>query len=136
MKNLSTFVLVASLAVSFAACESKPEATTTKSASTGTPAVTSTPAGDAKGGTSAAEGPKKAANPTVKLIGFGMAVAVLIDSTLLRMVLVPAVMELLGKAAWWFPKWLDWLPHLDLGESDEQLKSDPTDRPAGASTTN
>ena len=40
-------------------------------------------------------------NPTVKLIGFGMAVAVLINSTLLRIVLVPAVMELFGKAAWW-----------------------------------
>jgi RND superfamily putative drug exporter len=54
------------------------------------------------------------ANPTVKLIGFGMAVAVLIDSTIVRMVLVPAVMELLGKAAWWFPRWLEWLPKLDV----------------------
>ena len=53
-------------------------------------------------------------NPTVKLIGFGMAVAVLIDSTIVRMVLVPAVMELLGKAAWWFPRWLEWLPRLDV----------------------
>jgi RND superfamily putative drug exporter len=60
------------------------------------------------------------ANPTVKLIGFGMAVAVLIDSTLLRMILVPAVMELLGKFAWWFPRWLGWLPHLDLGESSDE----------------
>src|SRR5262249_40932540 len=55
------------------------------------------------------------ANPTVKLIGFGMAVAVLIDSTLLRMVLVPAVMELFGKAAWWFPRWLEWVPHVHTG---------------------
>jgi RND superfamily putative drug exporter len=54
------------------------------------------------------------ANPTVKLIGFGMAVAVLIDSTIVRMVLVPAVMELLGKAAWWFPRWLEWLPKLNV----------------------
>jgi len=60
------------------------------------------------------------ASPTVKLIGFGMAVAVLIDSTLLRMVMVPAVMTLLGKAAWWFPSWLGWLPHLDLGEGTER----------------
>ena len=37
-------------------------------------------------------------NPTVKLIGFGMAVAVLIDSTIVRMILVPAIMELMGKA--------------------------------------
>ncbi|MBM3658327.1 MAG: MMPL family transporter [Actinobacteria bacterium] len=58
------------------------------------------------------------ASPTVKLIGFGMAVAVLIDSTLLRMVMVPAVMALLGKSAWWFPRWLGWLPHLRLEEGD------------------
>jgi RND superfamily putative drug exporter len=50
----------------------------------------------------------------VKLIGFGMAVAVLIDSTLVRMILVPAVMELFGKRAWAFPSWLEWLPHLDV----------------------
>jgi len=43
-----------------------------------------------------------------------MAVAVLLDSTVVRMVLVPAVMELMGKAAWWFPKWLEWLPHLNV----------------------
>lgn len=53
-------------------------------------------------------------NPTVKLIGFGMAVAVLIDSTLVRMILVPAAMELMGKRAWWFPSWLGWLPHLNI----------------------
>ena len=53
-------------------------------------------------------------SPTVKLIGFGMAVAVLIDSTLVRMVLVPAVMELFGRRAWAFPSWLSWLPHLDV----------------------
>lgn len=54
------------------------------------------------------------ANPTVKLIGFGMAVAVLLDSTIVRMVLVPAIMELFGRAAWWFPRWLGWLPRVDV----------------------
>ncbi|MEY4131096.1 MAG: hypothetical protein RLZZ31_1220 [Actinomycetota bacterium] len=54
------------------------------------------------------------ANPTVKLIGFGMAVAVLLDSTIVRMVLVPAVMELFGKKAWWFPKWLEWVPRINV----------------------
>jgi hypothetical protein len=39
----------------------------------------------------------------VKQIGLGLAVAVLIDATIVRMVLVPAVMELLGKANWWLP---------------------------------
>jgi RND superfamily putative drug exporter len=42
----------------------------------------------------------------IKLIGLGLAVAVLIDATLVRMVLVPATMELLGKANWWMPEWL------------------------------
>ena len=45
-------------------------------------------------------------NVSVKQIGLGLAAAVLIDATLVRMVLVPAVMELLGKANWWLPGWL------------------------------
>jgi RND superfamily putative drug exporter len=43
----------------------------------------------------------------VKEIGLGLAMAVLVDATLVRMVLVPATMELLGDANWWLPKWLD-----------------------------
>ncbi len=43
----------------------------------------------------------------IKLIGLGLAAAVLIDATLVRMVLVPSTMELLGDRNWWFPKWLD-----------------------------
>ncbi len=42
----------------------------------------------------------------IKLIGLGLAVAVLVDATIVRMVLVPATMELLGDANWWLPKWL------------------------------
>ncbi|MFN7148981.1 MAG: MMPL family transporter [Microthrixaceae bacterium] len=65
-------------------------------------------------------------SPTVKLIGFGMAVAVLIDSTLVRMVLVPAIMELLGPRAWAFPRWLRWLPHLDVdGNAPEPVAAAP-----------
>ena len=44
---------------------------------------------------------------SVKQIGLGLAAAVLVDATLVRLVLVPAVMELLGKANWWLPGWLD-----------------------------
>jgi RND superfamily putative drug exporter len=44
---------------------------------------------------------------TVKTTGFGMAVAVFIDATLIRLVLVPATMALLGRANWWLPGWLD-----------------------------
>jgi uncharacterized membrane protein YdfJ with MMPL/SSD domain len=44
---------------------------------------------------------------SVKQIGLGLAAAVLVDATVVRLVLVPAVMELLGKANWWLPAWLD-----------------------------
>jgi RND superfamily putative drug exporter len=60
-------------------------------------------------------------NPTVKMMGIGMAAAVFVDATIVRLLLVPATMELLGAANWWLPKWLDRiLPHLDLeGASSE-----------------
>jgi RND superfamily putative drug exporter len=43
----------------------------------------------------------------LKLLGIGMATAVLVDATVVRMVLVPALMQLLGRANWWMPRWLD-----------------------------
>jgi RND superfamily putative drug exporter len=46
-------------------------------------------------------------DPNGKLFGVGLAVAVLIDATLVRMVLVPSTMELLGDKNWWIPKWLN-----------------------------
>jgi putative drug exporter of the RND superfamily len=52
----------------------------------------------------------------LKLMGLGMATAILVDATVVRMVLVPAVMQLLGRANWWIPGWLDrLLPRLDGG---------------------
>lgn len=54
----------------------------------------------------------------IKEIGFGLAVAVLIDTTLVRLVLVPATMKLMGDKNWWMPKVLDrFVPHIDEGES-------------------
>jgi putative drug exporter of the RND superfamily len=51
----------------------------------------------------------------LKLMGVGMATAILGDATIVRMVLVPAVMQLLGRATWWIPGWLDrLLPKLDF----------------------
>jgi RND superfamily putative drug exporter len=44
---------------------------------------------------------------SIKLFGMGLAVAIFVDATIVRMVLVPATMELLGDANWWFPRWLD-----------------------------
>src|SRR5438270_2258998 len=50
---------------------------------------------------------------TIKQIGIGLASAIFIDATLVRMVLVPSTMEILGKANWWLPHWLDrMIPHI------------------------
>ncbi len=43
----------------------------------------------------------------IKLFGFGLAIAVFLDATIVRLILVPATMELLGDRNWWIPKWLD-----------------------------
>ncbi len=46
-------------------------------------------------------------DPTIKQFGVGLSVAVIIDATLVRCLLVPATMALMGRAAWWLPRWLD-----------------------------
>jgi RND superfamily putative drug exporter len=54
-------------------------------------------------------------NVIIKLFGIGFASAIFIDATLIRLVIVPSTMELLGDANWWLPSWLDRiLPHLDV----------------------
>jgi RND superfamily putative drug exporter len=64
-----------------------------------------------------------------KMFGIGLAAAVLIDATLIRMILVPATMELLGDRNWWLPTWLDrFLPRLRL-EAPDALES--SDHPRG-----
>jgi putative drug exporter of the RND superfamily len=60
--------------------------------------------------------------PEVKMFGLGLAFAVLVDATIVRMMLVPSIMEILGDANWWFPKWLAWLPRLDI---DSAAKAPP-----------
>jgi RND superfamily putative drug exporter len=50
----------------------------------------------------------------IKQMGFGLAAAILIDSTIVRAVLLPAVMKLLGEWNWYLPRWLEWLPRVDL----------------------
>jgi RND superfamily putative drug exporter len=55
----------------------------------------------------------------LKLVGFGLAFAVFIDATVVRLILVPATMELLGDRNWWFPSWLEWMPRVHIeGEPD------------------
>jgi len=57
-----------------------------------------------------------AAGETVMLqqFGFGLAVAIFLDATIVRIVLVPASMQLLGDRNWYLPSWLGWLPHIDV----------------------
>ena len=47
------------------------------------------------------------ADVILKVLGLGLATAILVDATVVRMLLVPAVMQLLGRANWWLPGWLD-----------------------------
>ncbi|HSA50447.1 MAG TPA: MMPL family transporter [Yinghuangia sp.] len=64
----------------------------------------------------------------MKQMGVGLAVAVLLDATIIRAILLPAVMGLLGERNWYLPKWLGWLPQMDHGA--EAVEGDRTDAPA------
>jgi putative drug exporter of the RND superfamily len=64
----------------------------------------------------------------IREFGFGLAVAVLLDAIVVRCVLLPAVLELLGKSTWWLPRWLDdRLPHINIEGSSAraQLAAEP-----------
>jgi RND superfamily putative drug exporter len=71
----------------------------------------------------------------LKVFGLGLAVAVLVDATVIRMVLVPATMELLGKANWWLPAALNRvLPRVHV-EGHEELEAHPEPVPDGPKRT-
>jgi putative drug exporter of the RND superfamily len=65
----------------------------------------------------------------LKLVGFGLAFAVFIDATVVRLVLVPATMELLGDRNWWFPKWLEWLPRIQVEGQPIEVPETPAREP-------
>jgi RND superfamily putative drug exporter len=70
--------------------------------------------------------------PSLKMLGLGLATAILIDATVVRMLLVPATMALLGRANWWLPAWLDRiLPTLSVDTEDgtEPVGADTPARP-------
>jgi putative drug exporter of the RND superfamily len=78
-------------------------------------------------------------DPGVKMIGLGLATAIFIDATVVRMVLVPAAMRLMGNANWWLPKWLDrLLPTLHIegdgavGLPEPEMELPPTAGPQRA----
>jgi uncharacterized membrane protein YdfJ with MMPL/SSD domain len=58
-----------------------------------------------------------------KQFGVGLAAAILIDATIVRAVLLPATMKLLGDWNWYLPRWLEWLPHLEHGGSVETVEA-------------
>ncbi|MEE1785600.1 MMPL family transporter [Streptomyces sp. SP17BM10] len=72
------------------------------------------------------------ADPVVKMFGIGLATAVALDATVVRGLLVPATMVLLGDANWWLPGWLDrLLPHVDIEDDGHtEPPTTPTDGPA------
>ncbi|SMF58298.1 MMPL family transporter [Streptomyces sp. Amel2xC10] len=64
----------------------------------------------------------------IKMIGFGLAIAVFFDAFIVRMAIVPAVLALLGKRAWWLPRWLDRaLPNVDVEGEGLRTRSDAGD---------
>ncbi len=68
-------------------------------------------------------------NRVVRLMGTGLALAVLLDATIVRMLLVPATMELLGSRNWWIPRWLDRiLPRVDVEGPVEEMEQPGEER--------
>ena len=66
-------------------------------------------------------------------MGFGLAVAIFIDATIVRTIIVPAAMELLGDWNWYLPRWLEWLPNVSVEGHVPSLDEDGNaiDQPAG-----
>ena len=69
---------------------------------------------------------------TIKLVGIGLGGAIFLDAFVLRTVLVPALMHLVGPANWWYPKWLDRLtPHVSVEPSDDGWQDETGGEPEG-----
>ena len=64
----------------------------------------------------AAQGAATSPGTDVKVLGTALGVGILIDATIVRALLVPATMRLLGDWNWYLPKWLEWLPKLEHSE--------------------
>jgi RND superfamily putative drug exporter len=69
---------------------------------------------------------------SLQQVGFGLAVAVILDATIIRVVLVPASMELLGNWNWYLPRWLQWLPHLQIEGPASPARGSELERTAAA----
>ncbi len=78
-------------------------------------------------------------DPVIKMMGLGLAVAIFVDATIVRIVLVPATMKLMGNANWWLPGWLDRiLPTIDIegeaGLPPREMENIDDPSPGGAAT--
>ena len=72
----------------------------------------------------------------IKQLGFGLAVAIFLDATVVRSILLPATMRLLGDRNWWLPSWLEWLPHVTIeGDVEDESEAAPVAAPASPSAT-
>ena len=92
--------------------------------------------GGADHGRACSRASSSAATPIVKQFGVGLAVAIAIDATIVRCLLVPAVMTLFGKAAWWFPGPLErHMPHISVEGEEYFERIDAEARKAEASAT-
>jgi uncharacterized membrane protein YdfJ with MMPL/SSD domain len=65
----------------------------------------------------------------LKQFGVGLAIAVVLDATIVRAVLLPASMKLLGDWNWYLPKWLQWLPDLEHGRPVDKVTHPPALEP-------
>jgi RND superfamily putative drug exporter len=62
---------------------------------------------------------------SMKQIGVGLSVAVLLDATIVRAILLPAIMALLGERNWYLPRWLGWLPRIEHGATGSDASPSP-----------
>ena len=69
-------------------------------------------------------------DPIIKSVGFGFAFGIMVDAFLVRMTLIPALMAVMGRHAWWLPSWLDRiLPNVDLERAALDREPDPAKPP-------
>jgi RND superfamily putative drug exporter len=59
-------------------------------------------------------------------MGFGIAIALVLDATIVRSVVVPAAMVLLGDWNWYLPRWLDWIPHFEVERGGHEVIAEPS----------
>jgi uncharacterized membrane protein YdfJ with MMPL/SSD domain len=80
---------------------------------------------------------ESARRPILEQMGFGVGVALLVDATIVRTVLVPASMKLLGRHNWYLPSWLNWIPdiHVEGHTAAKPAATKPSKNTAPVPTT-